>query len=163
MWAADGRSFKQIEGEQIKRVDAITGESKPFYDTQQFVNALAAAGLLGARDAYRLANSIALKFNASETAILLNQNNDLWHYDISAGTVKRITNSTEPEVEEAYSPDGKWVSFVRNNDLYVASVATGEAKRVTTDGSKTVHNGILVWVYEEAIRPRSEARLLVVA
>lgn len=158
VWAADGRSFKQIEGEQIKRVDAITGESKPFYDTQRFVNALAAAGVLGARDAYRLANSIALKFNSTETAILLNQNNDLWHYDIAAGTLKRLTNNPEPEVEEDYSPDGKWVSFVRGNDLYVASVGTGEAKRVTTDGSKTVHNGILVWVYEEELYGRGQKR-----
>lgn len=158
VWAADGRAFKQMEGDQLKRVDALTGEAKPFYDMLRFVNALAAQAGIGSRDGYRMANSLALKFNASETGILVNHNNDLWHYNIAAGMLRRLTNNTDEEFEGDYSPDGKWVSFVRNNDLYVANVENGEAKRVTTDGSKTIHNGILVWVYEEELYGRGRKR-----
>ncbi len=158
VWSADGRSFKQIEGEQLKRVDAVTGKSQPFYDTQRFVNALATVAGIGARDAFRMANSLALKFNSSETAILLNHGNDLWHYDIAAGMLKRLTNTVEEELEADYSPDGRWVSFVRGNDLYTVDVAKGDTKRLTTDGSTSVHNGVLVWVYEEELYGRGNTR-----
>lgn len=158
VWAADGKSFKQMEGDQLKRVDALTGEAKPFYDTQRFTKAMAEIAGLGVRDGYRMANSLAVKFNADETGILVNHNNDLWHYNIAAGMLRRLTNNRDEEFEADYSPDGKWVSFVRNNDLYVSNVENGEAKRITTDGSKTVHNGILVWVYEEELYGRGRKR-----
>ena len=77
--------------------------------------------------------------------------------------LKRLTSNADEEMEADFSPDGRMVSFVRKNDLYVVDIAKGGEKRLTRDGSERVHNGYLVWVYEEALRTRPEPRLLVVA
>ncbi|CAN5749871.1 S9 family peptidase [soil metagenome] len=157
-WAPDGRSFKQMQGDQLKRVDAVTGRAEPYYDDQRFATALTRVAGIGAREAYRMSNSMGLRFNESETAILLNHSKDLWHYDAATGVLKRLTNGEDEELEADFSPDGRWVSFVRNNDLYVVDVAKADEKRLTRDGSVHIHNGYLVWVYEEELYGRGQNR-----
>ncbi|MGQ0540916.1 MAG: DPP IV N-terminal domain-containing protein [Blastocatellia bacterium] len=157
-WAADGRSFKSFQGGKLMRVDAVSGESAPFFDTERLATALTAVAGIGARDAERMANSISLQFNKNETAILFNHDNDLWHYDVAAGTLKRLTKNRDEEKEQDFSPDGKWVSFVRGNNLYVVDVAKASEKQLTRDGSQTVYNGYLVWVYEEELYGRGQNR-----
>src|SRR4051812_1640886 len=132
-WAADGKSFKQVVNGKLLRVDAVTGQAVPYYDNVSLANALMHVGLK-AEDANALANSPALQFNADESAILINTQNDLWHYDIAGRGLKRLTNSKAEEKEEDFSPDGKWVSFVRGNDLYVVDIAKSGEKQLTRDG-----------------------------
>ncbi|MBX3290304.1 MAG: DPP IV N-terminal domain-containing protein [Acidobacteria bacterium] len=157
-WAPDGRSFKQMQGGRLVRVNAITGEAEPYFDSARFASALVSTAGLERYLAERLSVSITLHFNKGETAILLNHANDLWHYDIASGRMKRLTDTKEPEVEQDFSPDGRWVSFVRGNDLYVVDVEKAEEKRLTRDGTERIHNGYLVWVYEEELYGRGNNR-----
>lgn len=157
-WAADGRSFKQMQGGKLVRVDALTGETRPYFESERFAAALVAAAGVEQDEAARMANSIGLQFNKTETAILVNHSNDLWHYDIAAGSLKRLTNNKDEEKEADFSPDGRWVSFVRKNDLYAVEVARAREKRLTRDGSDRIHNGYLVWVYEEELYGRGRNR-----
>jgi dipeptidyl-peptidase-4 len=83
---------------------------------------------------------------------------DLFVYTFADGKVTRATTSPEPEEEAELSPDGKSVAFVRANDLYVADVASGDLHRVTQDGSATVLNGKLDWLYQEEIFGRGTWR-----
>ncbi|MGI8409534.1 MAG: S9 family peptidase, partial [Pyrinomonadaceae bacterium] len=104
------------------------------------------------------ANSPSLFFDKSERAILINNENDLWFYDVSAGTLKRLTNTKEEELEADFSPDGRWVSFVRGNNLYVVDVANGGEKQLTRDGAEKILNGYLDWVYQEELYGRGNFR-----
>lgn len=156
-WAADGRSFRQMIGGRLMRVDAVTGKSEPYYDSDAFVAALIRAGI-SADDARSIANSPMLKFNPDDTAILVSHKNDIWYYDVTGRAVKRLTNNKDEEKEADFSPDGKWVSFVRNNDLFVVEVATGNEKQLTRDGAEKIFNGYLVWVYEEELYGRGNNR-----
>jgi hypothetical protein len=54
------------------------------------------------------------------------------------------------------SPDGKKVAFVRDNDLYVYDLAAKKETRLTSDGSETVLNGTLSWLYWEEIFDRGD-------
>ena len=102
-----------------------------------------------------------MKFNADESGILLNNADDLWYYDISTRTLKRLTNNREEEKEADFSPDGKWVSFVRGNNLFVVDVAKANEKQLTRDGregDKPIYNGYLDWVYEEELYGRGQKR-----
>jgi dipeptidyl-peptidase-4 len=83
---------------------------------------------------------------------------DLFVYTFADGKVTRATTSPEPEEEAELSPDGKSVAFLRGNDLYVADVASGDLHRVTDDGSATVLNGRLDWLYQEEIFGRGTWR-----
>jgi len=157
-WTADGRSFRQMQNGRLVRVNAETGEATPFYDDKRFAAALVEVAKMTEADANRMANSVALQFDKSESAILLSHANDLWHYTVATGQLKRLTDSTEAEAEADFSPDGKWVSYVRENNLYVVEVARGRTKQLTRDGSKNIYNGALVWVYEEELYGRGNKR-----
>ena len=109
-WAADGRSFMQIAGGKLMRVDAVSGRSSAYYDAAKLSLALSRVGVR-ADEADRIANSPGLNFNADSTGILLNNQNDLWFYDIATANLKRLTNNKAEELEEDLSPDGKWVSL----------------------------------------------------
>ncbi|HEX4936077.1 MAG TPA: DPP IV N-terminal domain-containing protein, partial [Gemmatimonadaceae bacterium] len=50
-----------------------------------------------------------------------------------------------------FSPDGRWVAYVREHDLYAEELATGAITRLTRDGSRTSINGTSDWVYEEEL------------
>ena len=54
-----------------------------------------------------------------------------------------------------FSPDGWRVAYAQNNDLYMVEVAGGAVTRLTFDGSETVFNGTLDWVYNEELATRS--------
>ena len=157
-WTADGRSFRQMQNGRLVRVNAETGEVTPFYDDKRFAAALVEVAKMTVADANRTANSISLEFDKQESAILLSHSNDLWHYTVATGTLKRLTNNSEEEMEADFSPDGKWVSFVRDNNLYVVEVDRVRTKQLTRDGSKNIYNGSLVWVYEEELYGRGNKR-----
>jgi dipeptidyl-peptidase-4 len=85
--------------------------------------------------------------------------NDLWVAPIEGGKPVRITET--PDVQEevvAFSPDGKRIAFVAGNDLYVGDCAAGGATRVTSDGSSSVWNGKLDWLYQEEVYGRGTFR-----
>ena len=91
-WAADGRGFKQVQNGKLVRVDAITGQAVPLFDTARLRNSLVTLGI-DARDAERMANSMNQQFNRSDTGLLISHNNDLWHYNITSGAIKRLTET----------------------------------------------------------------------
>ena len=157
-WTADGRSFRQMQNGRLVRVNAETGEATPFYDDKRFAAALVEVVKMSEADANRTANSVSLQFDKGESAILLNQGNDLWHYTVATGVLKRLTDNGDEEFEADFSPDGKWVSYVRENNLYVVEIAKGRTKQLTRDGSKNIYNGSLVWVYEEELYGRGNKR-----
>src|SRR5207302_5167777 len=75
--------------------------------------------------------------------------------------LKRLTNNRDEEKEADFSPDGRWVSFVRGNNLYAVDVTKGNEKQLTRDGKtgdKQIYNGYLDWVYEEELYGRGQKR-----
>ena len=159
-WAADGRSFKQVIGGRLMRVDAMTARAEPYLDSGSLSAALQRVGVK-ADEATALANSPFLQFNADESAILINNASDLWVYDTATRSLKRLTSNREEEKEADFSPDGRWVSFVRGNNIFVVDVAKANEKQLTRDGKegdKAIYNGYLDWVYEEELYGRGQKR-----
>jgi hypothetical protein len=70
----------------------------------------------------------------------------------------RLTSSPGEEQEAAFSPDGRFVSFVRNNNLFVVDLATQRERQLTTDGNENMLNGIFDWVYQEEVYGRGNFR-----
>jgi dipeptidyl-peptidase 4 len=88
-------------------------------------------------------------------SVLLSGLHDLWLYRMDGRGLTRLTRSGEDEEFATFSPDGRRIAFVRENDLFVLDVASGQETRLTTDGSETIHNGRLDWVYEEELADRT--------
>lgn len=159
-WSPDGKSFKQMVNGKLMRVDAISGQAVPYFDSGSLTAALIRIGVKN-EEAGTLANSAALQFNPNESGILINNANDLWYYDLAGRDIKRLTNNNKDEEKEAdFSPDGRWVSFVRGNNLFAVDLK-GNEKQLTRDGregDKAIYNGYLDWVYEEELYGRGEKR-----
>ena len=57
-----------------------------------------------------------------------------------------------------FSPVGDRIAFVKKHNLYVLDVKNGFVRQLTRDGSETIYNGRLDWIYEEELANRSTAR-----
>jgi dipeptidyl-peptidase 4 len=82
---------------------------------------------------------------------------DLFVLDLGASRFERLTRTAEKESIPRLSPDGRRLAFVRGADLFVLDVAKRTESRLTNDGSTSVLNGALSWVYWEEIFDHEEA------
>src|SRR6185503_5538246 len=65
----------------------------------------------------------------------------IWMMDIDGRNARQLTNGDKSESSPAFSPDGKWISFISSKDgspnLYVLPSSGGEAKKLTN-----ISNGV---------------------
>ncbi len=134
--------------------DVTTGKDSALLDRAKLQAALVATGLSSdvAKDA---ASSESLTFDAKKSAIVLAVADDLYLYSLSRNTATRLTSAPGEEENPAFSPDGQKIAFVRAADLYVVDLA-GRERRLTTDGSATILNGKLDYVYQEEVYGRGQ-------
>jgi dipeptidyl-peptidase-4 len=160
-WRADGVHYLQraVDAKtrdlQILSVEARTGTSEPLFSAGSITRALRAAGASRAEATGSL-DASSDRLDTTETRLLVSAEKDLWVYNRTTGKAMRLTKTPEiAEEEPAFSPDGRWVGFVRDNNLFVVAADAGTGERaLTRDGSPLLLNGKLDWVYEEEIYGR---------
>lgn len=81
-------------------------------------------------------------------AILVPLEGDLYLAGLD-GSVRRLTETPETELDARVSETGRYISFVRNQNLFVADVAGGDARGLTTDGGGTLSWGSAEFVSQE--------------
>ena len=81
---------------------------------------------------------------------------DIFLLDLAASEFRRITQTETAEKAPRFSPDGSRLAFVRENDLYIYDLTANGEKRLTSDGSDTILNGTVSWVYWEEIFGRRD-------
>jgi dipeptidyl-peptidase-4 len=81
---------------------------------------------------------------------------DVFILELSPSQFLRVTETEEPEKSLNFSPDGKKLAYVRNNNIFIYDLEDGQEKQLTYDGSKTLLNGTLSWVYWEEIFGRRD-------
>lgn len=86
--------------------------------------------------------------------MLLSGGNGLSLLDVATGTLDSLIEGGSTDAQ-AFLPSGTAVSFVRGNDLYTLRISDGHISRFTFDGSETIYNGTLDWVYNEEIATRT--------
>lgn len=153
------KSDRKAKTNDWQLVEADSGKSEPFAPAAKLESALAAVPEIGAEKAKRLAWSDAGAWAGEPKAMLFTIDKDVYVYTLAEASVRRVTSTPELEEEEAIlSPDGLFLAFLRDNDLYAAEVATGSESRLTSDGSATVLNGKLDWLYQEEVYGRGTWR-----
>lgn len=76
---------------------------------------------------------------------------DILILDLRSSKLIPVAMTDAKEKSARFSPDGKWLAFIRDNDLYVWNIEDHTEKRLTTGGSETLLNGTLSWVYWEEL------------
>ncbi len=143
-----------------RRVDFSGSPSSDitWLDAERMESAFASLDGVTRDDASRVARSGDLVFNDARSGALVTIADDLFAYDFTSGRAARLTRNPAVEEEAMFSPDGRFVAFVRANNLYVVDVTTGEERALTTDGSREILNGKLDWLYQEEIYGRGRFR-----
>ena len=147
------QSGDEEDDEPLMRVEASTGKAEPFYDADKLVEALVALAGVDEEDAKSLAAGTQ-KMTSDRTGVLLELANDLFYYRYGADRVQRLTHDPAVEVGAEFSPDGRWVSFVRDYNLHLVEIESGRERSLTDTGSPELFLGRLDWVYQEEIYGR---------
>ncbi len=74
---------------------------------------------------------------------------DYYIFDIERNELQPLTKDM-PVREPLFSPDGRYIAFVRKNNLFIHKLLFNTEVEVTTDGAEgSVVNGATDWLYEE--------------
>jgi dipeptidyl-peptidase-4 len=106
------------------------------------------------RERQRTANIrgiVEYQFSADGRRLLVPLGGDLYVYDLQArgGAVQRLTNSASYETDARFSPQGRYVSFIRDQNLWIVELKTGQERQLTTDGAGPISNGVAEFVAQE--------------
>jgi dipeptidyl-peptidase 4 len=83
--------------------------------------------------------------------LLVSAGGDLFLVNAKNGKFEQVTKTADDEADPQLSPDGKRISYRLGSDLYVLEVAGRKLTRLTHDGSDTLWNARLDWVYPEEL------------
>ncbi len=156
-WLSDGSAIlydiRQPKAQRtFEKLVPSTGQRHPLLKMADAVTSLNQLGITEVKDALDWPEA----FDASGQRAIYVFKDDIFLLDLPSARFTRVTSTSDAEKDAQFSPDGKQISFVRNNDLYVYDIASAKETRLTTDGSETLLNGTVTWVYWEEIMGRRD-------
>ncbi len=170
-WSPDGKllGYFQRSGEgseaktEIWGLDVATGKRRRLVDSEVLAEILPKPG--GAQNQQTGLGRIAPQryfWSPTGDALLFVSPDSLYWFDLNKKTGKKLTPARpEKDPDKAaihdpkFSPDGRWVSFVRGYDLWAVNVTAGQEKQLTHGGREELRNGQLDWVYPEELDIRT--------
>lgn len=156
-WLPDGEHYLEHRGGVLQRVNAVTDEAEPAYDYQALEAALKQHGDFDEPAATHLARHPTL-LSEDYSLALLEHGQRLYTYRFSDATLQRIADDAEERRELTLSPGLGHAAYLKGNNLFARDLTTGAETQLTTDGSDTLLNGVLDWVYQEEIYGRGNWR-----
>ncbi len=157
-WLKDGSGYTALEdsqdtkdGKDIVRYDPATGRREVLVPASRLVppeqsKPLRIDDYTWSQDGTKL-----LIFTNSKRVWRRNTRGDYWVLHLAEGKLEKLGGKAEPStlMFAKFSPNGRYVAYVRENNLYVQKLKTLEITQLTDDGSDTIINGTSDWVYEE--------------
>ena len=155
-WLDDGNLVildnRRLAREQtFERLNPATGRREPLVDA---VRALADLKSAAGVDTEVLPWPIA--FDGAGRRALYIFKGDIFTLDLASAHFQRLTSTAAEETSASFSPNGRCVAYVRDHDLYFFDLDSNRETRITRDGSETLLNGTLSWVYWEEVFGRRD-------
>jgi dipeptidyl-peptidase-4 len=152
VWAPDGKHFAFTQGRNIMLYDVPSKSQKELVSLEPMDAAAVAPPEAAVFDwQNRRVSEESFQWSASGNEMLIERKGDLFLYHVDTGKWDQLTATAVAERDPKLSPDGKRVAFRRDHDLYTLDVATKALTRLTHDGTATLLNGELDWVYPEEL------------
>jgi dipeptidyl aminopeptidase/acylaminoacyl peptidase len=155
-WLDDGAHYLQVKDGRLHKVNAVSGRSLPLFDADKLAAGLATLPTIGKQTAQTFARSSFMRMNPQRTGAVFEHDSDLYYCNLDGTGAVRLTKTPGGKELTSFSPDGKFVAFIRDNNLFVVDLATRTERALTTDGSALILNGKADWVYFEEIFLRSK-------
>jgi dipeptidyl aminopeptidase/acylaminoacyl peptidase len=162
----DGEHLLQTREGRSYKVVARTGRTEPYRDHAGLARALGKLPTIDEATAARLAGVRAAGGGRSRrfsprgggwivdpggVGVLIDHEDDLYYATFDGTRAVRLTSRPGREELPSFSPDGRFVAFVRDNDLWVVDIASQTERALTTGGSDALRNGKADWVYYEEL------------
>ena len=92
---------------------------------------------------------IEYQFSPNSQALLFPLNGDIYYYQLTDQTTKRLTDTSAFETDVKFSPKGNYISFIREQNIYMLNLATLKEQQLTVDGGALIKNGMAEFVAQE--------------
>jgi dipeptidyl-peptidase 4 len=155
LWTGDDRlvlGTGRGSSSRLEVLDPSTGARAPLVDAERARKGLAT--MLG--DAAPATLPFPSEIDPAGRTGLYILGGDVFLLDMSTASWTRVTSTAEKEINVHFSPDGRRVAFVRAHDLFLYDTDRKAETRLTTDGSDSLLNGTLSWVYWEEVFGRKD-------
>ncbi len=84
---------------------------------------------------------------------------DIYVLDTAEARFIRVTDTPAEEIGTQFSPDGKLIAYVRDRNIYVYDILRRAERPLTRDGSETIFNGEMSFMYKEDVFDREATEL----
>lgn len=152
VWAPDGTRFASVENNSVWLYSVPGGERRELTSLMKLEGAAARVppAEIFAWENRGVAEET-MQWSPSGREILIRAGGDLFWVNAEDGKWQQLTSTHAAERDPKLSPDGRRVSFRREHDLYTLEIASRKVTRLTHDGSSTLLNAELDWVYPEEL------------
>ncbi|MCF8239791.1 MAG: S9 family peptidase [Melioribacteraceae bacterium] len=156
-WLSDGNLVilnyrKPASEREIEIYNPRTNETKPMFDKDQALESI--NSYLGEDKMFSLRWPDQISSDGKWALYLIN--GDIFLLSSDYNECIRVTETEAEEKSVNLSPDNSKLAFIRDNDLYAYDIDEYSEIRLTKDGSETLLNGTLSWVYWEEIFGRND-------
>src|SRR5579884_1352590 len=110
------------------------------------------------RERARIAGSkgiVEYEWSPDARSVLAPVDGDLYLADVATGTIRRLTNTPQSEIDAHVSETGRYVSFVRDQNLFVIDLVDGAERSLTSEGKGPVTCGTAEFVAQEEMDRRT--------
>ena len=152
VWAPDGARFVLTDHNTLFLYDVKSGRQREIIALEKLDDAAVKAPPAAVFDwTNRRVGESDIQWFADGKRLLVSASGDLFVVEVNKGSYEALTDTAVTEHDPKLSPDNKYVSFRRGFDLYCLDVATKHVTQLTNNGSDTLLNGLLDWVYPEEL------------
>ena len=155
VWSPAGDRFIYNEGDALHLLDCVSAKDSEVIRLTRLRSAAVKPPEPATFDwTNRRVTAEPVQWFPSGKELLVSEGGDLFIVPIAANesaSFTQLTSTAEVEQDAKLSPDGKLVGFRRGHDLYVLRIRDLKLTRLTSDGSSTLLNGEMDWVYPEEL------------
>jgi len=161
-WSGDAAYFTALEQDgnttDLYRIDARSGASTLLLRGSDLVPPGQTAPIRIESYQFSTDRSKLLIFTNSLRVWRQNTKGEFYIWDFSRRRLTPVSSSPGLQQFAKFSPDGRWVGFVRDNNIFVSDTRSGREEQLTFDGDENIINGTTDWVYEEELGLRDAFR-----
>ncbi len=131
--------------------DTATGTTRMLVDSTKFGGGALSEAEKMQRERTRIGGSrgiVDYDWAPDGKSILVPLDGDLYGAALD-GSVRRLTDTPQGELDATVSPKGRYVSFVRDQNLFLTDLTNGTERRLTRDGGGTLSWGLAEFVAQE--------------
>ena len=151
IWSPNGESFAYQKESAVHLYDVTKQKSKEWFQPSKLAAdaaKVAETKTFGWQN--RRVSSGSIEWFPGGKDILTEAGGDLFIVH-SNGKHDQLTKTDFAEEDSKLSPDGHQILYRTRSNLYVLDVASHHSRQLTSDGSATLMNGQLDWVYPEEL------------